>query len=80
VEPTEIRAGRGARALAGWGFRELGLTRIQWRAEVGNDASRRIAEKAGFTMEGLVRQGYDDRGRRHDCWIGSLPAADRVAA
>jgi RimJ/RimL family protein N-acetyltransferase len=72
-------ASAAVRALAGWGFRELGLTRIQWRAEVGNDASRRVAEKAGFTMEGLVRHGYDDRGRRHDRWIGSLPA-DRVAA
>jgi RimJ/RimL family protein N-acetyltransferase len=68
------------RALTGWGFAELGLARIQWRAEVGNDASRRVAEKAGFTMEGLVRQGYEDRGRRHDCWIGSLLADDRVPA
>jgi RimJ/RimL family protein N-acetyltransferase len=68
------------RALAEWGITELGLTRIQWRAEVGNDASRRVAEKAGFTMEGLVRQGYDQDGRRRDCWIASLLATDRVPA
>jgi RimJ/RimL family protein N-acetyltransferase len=68
------------RALAGWGFTELGLTRVQWRAEVGNDASRRVAQKAGFTMEGLVRQGYEEGGRRRDCWIASLLSTDRVAA
>jgi RimJ/RimL family protein N-acetyltransferase len=67
------------RAMAEWGFTELGLVRIQWRAEVGNDASRRVAEKAGFTMEGLVRQGYEERGRRRDCWIGSLLSSDRVS-
>jgi len=66
------------RALATWGFAELGLIRIQWRAEVGNDASRRVAEKAGFTMEGLVRQGYQDDGRRRDCWIAALLRTDRM--
>jgi len=68
------------RALAEWGFTELGLIRVQWRAEVGNDASRRVAEKAGFTMEGLVRQGYEDDGRRRDCWIASMLSSDRVPA
>jgi RimJ/RimL family protein N-acetyltransferase len=68
------------RALTEWGFTELGLIRVQWWAEVGNDASRRVAEKAGFTMEGLVRQGYQDDGRRRDCWIASVLSTDRVPA
>jgi RimJ/RimL family protein N-acetyltransferase len=67
------------RALTEWGFGELGLARIQWRAEVGNAASWRVAEKAGFAMEGLLRQGHAENGERRDCWIGSLLAADRVA-
>ena len=67
------------RALVDWGFAELGLIRIQWRAEVGNDASRRVAEKVGFTMEGLVRQGYQENGRRRDCWIASMLSTDRVS-
>jgi RimJ/RimL family protein N-acetyltransferase len=66
------------RALAAWGFGELGLARIQWRAEVGNEGSRRVAEKAGFTLEGLVRQGLSDRGRRPDHWIGSMLADEWV--
>jgi RimJ/RimL family protein N-acetyltransferase len=67
------------RALTAWGFGALGLARIQWRAEVGNEASRRVAEKAGFTMEGRVRSGLPGRERRRDHWIGGLLAGDPVA-
>ena len=63
-------------ALCRWGFEALGLERIQWRAEVGNDASRRVAQKAGFTMEGLLRQALVSNGARRDCWIGSLLRED----
>lgn len=69
------------RALVAWGFESLGLARIQWRAEVGNEASRRVAEKAGFTMEGLVRSELGRYpGRRRDHWIGSVLAGDVVVA
>ncbi|MEU7907789.1 GNAT family N-acetyltransferase [Actinoplanes sp. NPDC049118] len=60
------------RAVCGWGFEALGLARIQWRAEVGNHASRRAAEKAGFTVEGVLRQALEINGLRRDCWVGSL--------
>ena len=40
-----------------WGFRERGLQRIEWLAFVGNEASRRVAEKAGFRSEGTCRSG-----------------------
>ncbi|AGZ39448.1 GNAT family N-acetyltransferase [Actinoplanes friuliensis] len=59
-------------AICRWGFEALGLTRIEWRAEVGNDASRRAAEKAGFTVEGTLRQALEINGARRDCWVGSL--------
>ncbi|NUT36955.1 MAG: GNAT family N-acetyltransferase [Hamadaea sp.] len=60
------------RAVAVYGLLELNLRRVEWKAYVGNDASRRVAEKAGFTMEGLLRSGSSARGVRHDTWIGSL--------
>jgi RimJ/RimL family protein N-acetyltransferase len=66
------------RAITGWGFDALGLARVQWRAEVGNDASRRAAVKAGFTMEGLLRQSLQEDGRRYDCWVGSMLKSDRA--
>src|SRR2546421_4271407 len=59
-----------------WGFAALGLERIGWRAYVGNEASRRVAEKAGFTVEGVGRGVCVQRGQRRDAWVGSLLAAD----
>ncbi|BCB85023.1 GNAT family N-acetyltransferase [Phytohabitans suffuscus] len=59
-------------ALCEWGFRSLGLARIVWRAHVGNDASRRVAEKAGFTIEGMQRAGLAYHGERRDAWVGGL--------
>ncbi|MEV1146242.1 GNAT family N-acetyltransferase [Micromonospora sp. NPDC049799] len=63
-------------ALTTWGFATLGLTRVEWRANVGNTASRRAAEKAGFTVEGTARGALTHRGTRVDAWIGGLLAED----
>jgi RimJ/RimL family protein N-acetyltransferase len=59
-------------ALSEWGFRSLGLARIVWRAQVGNVASRRVAEKAGFVVEGTQHGGLTHRGERKDAWVGGL--------
>ncbi|SCG67267.1 GNAT family N-acetyltransferase [Micromonospora coxensis] len=63
-------------ALSAWGFTTLGLARIEWRANVGNVASRRVAEKAGFTFEGTARGGVQHRGERVDAWVAALLAED----
>ncbi|WP_163547582.1 GNAT family N-acetyltransferase [Candidatus Frankia nodulisporulans] len=60
-----------------WGFAMLDLARIEWRAAVGNDASRRVAERTGFVLEGTLRQALVvDGGRRVDCWVGSRLPTD----
>jgi len=71
--------GRGAmgRALAlatAFAF-DQGAARIQLRTAVGNDASRRVAERAGFALEGVLRAAhYSVRlGRRGDWAMYSLP-------
>jgi RimJ/RimL family protein N-acetyltransferase len=64
------------RALCRWGFDSLGLGLIEWRAEVGNLASRRVAERVGFRMEATLRQRLLHRGVRVDAWIGSLLSAE----
>ncbi|MFI6233685.1 GNAT family N-acetyltransferase [Micromonospora sp. NPDC050784] len=63
-------------ALSAWGFSTLGLARIEWKANVGNTASRRAAEKAGFLVEGTARGGVQHRGERVDVWVGALLAGD----
>ncbi|MEU4732596.1 GNAT family N-acetyltransferase [Streptomyces sp. NPDC023588] len=64
------------RAVARWAFTELGVVRLEWRAEVGNAGSRAVAEKAGFRVEGLLRAGIEQRGTSRDCWVGSLLPCD----
>ncbi|HYH50714.1 MAG TPA: GNAT family N-acetyltransferase [Acidimicrobiia bacterium] len=43
------------RLLCDFGFGRLGLRRIELNAAVANVASRRVAEKAGFELEGVRR-------------------------
>ncbi|MBB1253787.1 GNAT family N-acetyltransferase [Streptomyces sp. OF3] len=64
------------RALAHWTFTALGVERLEWYAEVGNEASRAVALKAGFTMEGVLRSRLAHRGTRRDAWGAALLPAD----
>jgi len=62
-------------AAARWSFDTVPeLARLQLRADVDNLASNRVAEKAGFTREGVLRaQRYNARlGRRTDFVMWSL--------
>jgi len=65
-------------AACRWGFGALGLPRIGWTAEVGNVASRAVAERQGFTVEGVARSALLHRGARVDAWTGGLLATDEV--
>ncbi|MFF7351938.1 MULTISPECIES: GNAT family N-acetyltransferase [Streptomyces] len=63
-------------AACRWIFTEVGVDRVEWRAEVGNHASRTVAERAGFTIEGTLRSAINNKGVRRDCWVGSLLPSD----
>ncbi|MFV0135668.1 GNAT family N-acetyltransferase [Streptomyces sp. HMX87] len=63
-------------AASRWAFTELKVDRVEWRAEVGNTASRAVARRAGFTLEGTLRAGINNKGVRRDCWVGSLLPSD----
>lgn len=67
---------RALRLVLDWGFTELGLAGVHWRAVVGNHASLRAAQKCGVTLEGSVRGLLVLRGRRVDGWIGTVLATD----
>ena len=47
---------KACRALIDYAFTELGLNRIVISCAVGNQKSRAIAERLGFTQEGTLRQ------------------------
>ncbi|MEH0936043.1 GNAT family N-acetyltransferase [Micromonospora psammae] len=55
---------------------EHGLQRVEVRVAPGNVASRRVAEKAGFSYEGLLRNAGFVRGARVDLELWSLVRAD----
>ena len=67
-------ATRATRLLARWALAELGAERVQLRAVPENEASNRVAQKAGFRREGVLRScRYNERlGRRVDFTMYSL--------
>ncbi|MFD9007009.1 GNAT family N-acetyltransferase [Streptomyces sp. NPDC059582] len=65
-----------ALAATRWAFTRLAVDRVEWRAEVGNHASRAVAENTGFTIEGTLRSAINNKGVRRDCWVGSLLPSD----
>lgn len=50
------------RAVCRWAFTTLDLEIIEWRTEVGNVGSRRVAERAGFLVEATLRKRQVHRG------------------
>jgi RimJ/RimL family protein N-acetyltransferase len=72
--------GRGAatealRQLTEWGFAR-GFERLELRGDADNVASRRVAERCGYTLEGILRSVYFKEGRRSDMFIYSRLPSD----
>jgi RimJ/RimL family protein N-acetyltransferase len=65
-------ASEAAALLAQFGFRQLGLIRIEILVPVGNTASQRVAEKVGAVREGLLRNRWLFRGEPRDAFVFSL--------
>lgn len=60
------------RMLAEFGFRHLGLTRLELVIEPDNVASQRVAEKAGAVREGRLRNRLVVDGRPRDAFMYGL--------
>lgn len=63
---------RAVRLLCAWVLEHLSIERISIEVAVGNGASRAVAERAGFTYEGVLRSHYGREGRRFDAASYSL--------
>jgi len=50
-------------AIIGFGFRKVGLNRIQAVVMPGNEGSEKLLEKLGFRSEGVLRQ-YENWGKK----------------
>jgi RimJ/RimL family protein N-acetyltransferase len=69
-------ATRAVRLVSGWAFQSLGLERIGLLAAVGNTASQRVAERAGFAREAVLRSHTRGPHGREDMVAFSLLAGD----
>ena len=69
-------ATRAAQVVSAWLLRDIGMARLTWHAQVGNVASRRVAEAAGFVVEGTARRGMVHRGERVDAWVAAMLESD----
>ena len=67
------RATRALRLMASWALPEMRLGRLQLHTDPENLASQRVAERAGFGREGVLR-AYNARsdGTRADALVYSL--------
>jgi RimJ/RimL family protein N-acetyltransferase len=67
-------ATKALRLVAGWAFAQLGVERLFLTTAPDNVASQRVAERAGFTREGLLRAYLaTPRGRRDSVMYSLLP-------
>ena len=67
-------ATRAVRLIARWAFAELRLARLELTCAPDNDAAQRVAERCGFTREGVLRSHMPFKGGRRDTVVfGLLP-------
>jgi RimJ/RimL family protein N-acetyltransferase len=79
VAPARRGRGLARRAvdlLTRWGFDELNLARIELRIDPANTGSNLVAERAGYTREGVLRSVAFKEGGRADVGVWSRLAAD----
>ena len=64
------------RRLSDWAFAELGMERLELLISVDNPASKRVAERAGYVCEGVLRSLWFKQGLREDTEIWSRLPGD----
>lgn len=69
-------ATRALRLLSAFALGEVGLARLDLVVAVGNIASARVAERAGYAREGVLRSYLQGKEGREDAVMFSLLRAD----
>lgn len=67
---------RSVTAVLGHAFGELGLHRVEMRTLTTNDRSRRLAERLGFSLEGVLREAAPFPDGRRDAAVYALLARE----
>ena len=69
-------AARTVTLLTRWSFDELGLERLELRIDPENVPSTKVAERAGYRLEGVLRNLHFKAGLRADLGIWSRLRTD----
>ena len=69
-------ASRAVELLTRWSFDELRLLRVELRIDVENTASSRVAQRAGYERDGVLRNVYFKAGARCDLAVWSRLGQD----
>jgi RimJ/RimL family protein N-acetyltransferase len=64
-------ASRAVALLTAWGLGPLDLLRLELRIDIDNTGSERVAERNGYTREGVLRSKHFKEGIRTDVGIWS---------
>jgi RimJ/RimL family protein N-acetyltransferase len=65
-------ATHAVRLISCWAFRDLHVARLDLTCGPDNRASQRVAERCGFTREGVLRSHIPFKGTRRDTVVFSL--------
>ncbi|MFD1546086.1 GNAT family N-acetyltransferase [Nonomuraea guangzhouensis] len=83
LEPSAAGKGlvtRAIRVLIDWAVEERGIHRVEWQVAAANAASIAVARRLGMTRDGVLRESYSYRGKRHDIEVWSVLAPEWRAA
>ncbi|MGW1028191.1 GNAT family N-acetyltransferase [Streptomyces sp. NPDC002577] len=79
LEPSAAGRGlvtRAARVIIDWAVEERGVHRVEWQVSAANEPSIAVARRLGMTKEGVLRESYPYRGKRHDMEVWSVLAPE----
>ncbi len=83
LEPSAVGKGlatTAARVIVDWAIVERGIHRVEWYVSATNLPSIAVAQRLGMTKEGVLRESYPYRGKRHDMEIWAVLAPEWRAA
>jgi RimJ/RimL family protein N-acetyltransferase len=69
-------APRAVELLTRWGFDVLGLLRLELRIDIQNRASETVAQRAGYRLDGVLRNVHFKEGVRSDVGVWSRLSDD----
>lgn len=79
LEPSAVGKGlvtRAARMIIDWAIEERSIHRVEWVVSAENAASIAVARRLVMRKDGVLRESYLYRGKRHDEEVWSVLAPE----